>query len=228
MADIVGPRQPGFIDEWMAEKRKGHLQVGFSVEKIGFGKRPAILVIDLQKGQVDKDSVFKGSPAMDRAVRNTKILLEEARKKKVPIFYTVIAYRDDLEDAPLGFRFKIRSLIDSLTYGSRWMEVCDEVEIGEGDILIIKKSQSAFFGTDLISHLVRLGVDTVIVTGMATTGCVRATVNDAFSYGFRTIVPEECVADYDLEGHMSNLCDMQGLLADVVTLKETLDYVAKL
>ena len=184
---------------------------------LGFGERPVILVVDLMKG-----GSMGGLP--ERAVRNTRILLQEARKKNVPIGYTVLAYRSDLKDYPPN---KLASM--KLVMGTESVKVMDEVAPGPEDFVIIKKTNSPFIGTNLLLLLTLMQADTIIVTGRHTSGCIRATAADAFSYGYRTIIPEECVGDgKGLMPHKANLCDLHIRGADVLTLREVLEDLGRL
>jgi len=197
----------------------------FTLRKMGFGKKPAILVVDFQKAFTKRGSPLGGSDLIMKAVKNTKRLLKKARERRVPVFYSVMVYENSKE---MGlFPLKFRN-IDVCKSGSEWAEVDDEVKQEEGDIVIVKKAFSPFFGTPLAVYLHNLGVDTVIIAGCITSGCVRAAAIDSFSHGFRTVIPEDCVGDRALEPHKANLYDMNLRQADVVTLEEVLEYLGNL
>lgn len=187
------------------------------MQVIGYGKRPALLVVDM--------NVTTAEGLVGRAVQNTAVLLQVAREKKIPVIYTLMgSYRPDLKDF---IPIKLAGVSESIA-GTGHARVTDMLK-PEGELVIVKKVNSAFIGTNLLSYLVQSGVDTVIVTGIHTSGCIRATASDCFSYGFKTIVPEECVGDgKGMKPHRANLCDLHVRGADVVPLKEVLQYLGRL
>lgn len=213
---IVEPRQPDFIDGWMKDYYEGPVKL--RTERIGFGKKPALLVIDLQK-----DMKLVGLPG--RAVQNTAILLSKARKTKIPVFYTVIGYRADGKDTTIN---KLGAMVGHLL-GTESVEVHDGVRPSEEDVVLVKKGNSGFMGTDLLMQLTKMGIDTVIIAGCHTSGCIRATATDSYTLGFRTILAEECVGDgKGINPHKANLCDLHIRGADVITLEEILHYLGRL
>jgi len=213
---VVEPRRPDFIEGWMREYYEGPVKL--QTERIGFGKKPAVLVIDLQK-----DMKLVGMPA--RTVRNTSVLLAKAREVAVPVFYTVIGYRADRKDTTLN---KLGAMAGHLL-GTESVEVLDEVKPTKEDVVLVKKGNSAFWGTDLLMQLTKRGVDTLIVAGCHTSGCVRATATDSYTLGLRTVVAEECVGDgKGINPHKANLCDLHIRGADVITLEEVLLYLDRL
>ena len=158
---------------------------------------------------------------IERATINTAALLEVARDADVPVYHTVVVWKDESE---LGhWTIKLPPCAE-ITPGSRWAEV-DERLWDERDVLLPKKWPSFFHGTPLISLLTAANRDTVIVTGCTTSGCVRATTVDAFSYGFRTIVPEDCVGDQGRDAHESNLRDVHRRYAEVTNSSEVASYL---
>ena len=197
-----------------------HQQLGYGSGKIGFGKSPAILVIDFQRCFSDADALLGGGDHVRQAVKNCGRLLEFARSKGIPIIYTVVAYREDKKD--MGWwPVKIPKLCDCLS-GSRWEEVSDEVKPEKGDVVIVKKMPSGFFGTGLLNMLISQNIDTTVITGATTSGCVRATIIDSFSYGFRTIVVDDCCGDQSEAPHRANLTDVANRYADVISLEACL------
>jgi maleamate amidohydrolase len=198
---------------------------GYGQARIEPGERPAVLVIDLQYAFTDPAFPMGGAELVERAVEGTARLLETARGAGVPVYQTVVAWRDDGSDLGL-WPLKLPQLRE-VTLESRWAQV-DERVWEESDVLIVKKWPSFFHGTPLLSLLTAAGHDTVIVTGCMTSGCVRATVVDAFSYGYRTLVPEDCVGDQAREGHESNLRDVHRRYAEVTSSEETIDYLEQL
>jgi nicotinamidase-related amidase len=186
--------------------------------EVGFGRKAAIVVVDLSYGFTDPGCILGAD--LTEVVNHNRRLLDVARDKEIPIFFTSVAYRDDMGDAGV-WREKFPSL-DTLKEGTRDVELDGRLGRRPSEPLIVKKYPSAFFGTALDSELRALGVDTLIVTGATTSGCVRATVVDSLQYGFRTIVPEECVGDRAEAPHRSNLFDMGSKYADVMGVEEVL------
>jgi maleamate amidohydrolase len=197
---------------------------GYGQARIEPGERPAVLVIDLQYAFTDPDFIFGGAELIERATVNTARLLKAARAAGVPVFHTVVEWRDEKE---LGlWTIKLPPCAE-ITPGSRWAEV-DGRLWDESDVLLPKKWPSFFHGTPLISLLTALHRDTVIVTGCTTSGCVRATTVDAFSYGFRTILPEDCIGDQGRDAHESNLRDVHRRYAEVTNSDEVISYLEHL
>ncbi len=192
--------------------------------RVGFGDKPAVLIIDFIVGFTDPSSPL--SAPLDKELESTLQLLAMARSKKVPIAFTTVSYSDHSREADLFIR-KVPSL-KTLKSGSRWVELDPRLKRASDEVLLTKKFASCFFGTHLASYLTSLRVDTLIVAGCTTSGCVRATVVDALQNGFRTIVPMECVGDRASLPHIAYLLDMDAKYADVVTLNESLKYLEKL
>ncbi|MDP3768442.1 MAG: isochorismatase family protein, partial [Dehalococcoidia bacterium] len=152
-----------------------------------------------------------------------------ARERRLPVVWTHVAYLESAEDCGVwGTRSDTPDSLQNIKRGSRRAQLDDRLVVDPRDIVINKRMASAFFETQLASLLVWHKVDTVIVTGGSTSGCVRATVVDSLSHGYRTIVPEECVADKHESPHFANLYDMAVKYADVVAVAEVIDYLAKL
>ena len=194
---------------------------GYGQASIEPGERPAVLVVDLQYAFTDPDFVFGGAEMIERATVNTAELLHAARAAEVPVYHTVVVWKDETE---LGhWTIKLPPCAE-ITPGSRWAEV-DGRLWDDSDVLLPKKWPSFFHGTPLISLLTAANRDTVIVTGCTTSGCVRATTVDAFSYGFRTIVPEDCVGDQGQDAHDSNLRDVHRRYAEVTNSAEVITYL---
>jgi nicotinamidase-related amidase len=189
--------------------------------RVGFGHRPAVLVIDFINGFTDPESPLASE--LGPELEATLTLLEAARAIKLPILFTTTAYDEDMGDAGI-FPLKVPSL-SQLIRGTKWVEIDPRLRRRPSEIVIEKKYASAFFGTPLTSILTDEDVDTLIVTGCTTSGCVRATVVDALQNGFRAIVPKECVGDRSPEQHTANLVDMDGKYGDVVDLAEVLSYL---
>ncbi|MEK9678894.1 MAG: isochorismatase family protein [Rhodospirillaceae bacterium] len=184
----------------------------------GFGERPALLIVDFVNGFADPDAFGGGN--IDGAIANTKRLLAACRKKNVPVAFTRVVYADDGSDAGV-FCLKAPGL-RGLTEDVPASQVVDDLEPIEGEYIVRKTQPSAFFGTSLQSWLTVKKVDTMIVTGCTTSGCVRASVIDSMSYNFKTIVASDCVGDRAIGPHDANLFDMAQKYADLMTADEVM------
>ncbi len=184
--------------------------------KSGFGERPGLLIVDFVNGFADP-AQFGGGNIAD-AVANTRVLLAEAREQQIPIAFTRVVYADDGSDAGV-FCLKAPNLV-TLTEQSPASQVVAELEPRDGEYVFTKTQPSAFFGTNLTAWLISKKVDTVLVTGCTTSGCVRASVIDSMSNNFRTIVVSDCVGDRALGPHEANLFDMEQKYADLMTAAE--------
>jgi nicotinamidase-related amidase len=192
---------------------------------IGFGERPGIVVVDFINGFTDPALPF-GS-ALDDEINATARLLDAARKHRdVPIVFIVTAYEfDDFRDAGL---WKIKQAgITSLRAGTSAVEIDARMGWRPGDEhRIAKKFASAFFGTDLVSRLNGLSIDTILLAGCATSGCVRATAVDGLQNGYRVLVVSEAVGDRDRAAHERSLIEMDAKYADVISLEQAVTYLA--
>ncbi|MDP2727891.1 MAG: isochorismatase family protein [Dehalococcoidia bacterium] len=188
-----------------------------------WGERPAVIVVDMSYAFADSRYPTGSSEMGEPTTRAIRRLLDAARPNGVPIFFTTASisklpaqaghWKANWEVAP--------GLPDP-------MEIVPEIAPREGEVLIAKLRPSAFFGTSLVDMLIYHQVDTVIVTGMTTSGCVRATVVDAFSYNYRVIVPEECSGDRAVLSHKVSLLDMHMKYADVAPLRRVEEYLGRL
>jgi nicotinamidase-related amidase len=158
-------------------------------------------------------------------VSATNELLHLARRDDVPIIFSTVAYDPELQEAGLWIR-KIPSN-EWLVEGSEWVEVDERLDRRQSEMVLVKKYASCFFGTDLAARLVSRRIDTLLITGCTTSGCVRATAVDACSYGFHTIVVEEAVGDRAELPHHASLFDIDAKYGDVVPLAEAAAYLAK-
>jgi maleamate amidohydrolase len=179
----------------------------------GFGVQPALLVVDFVNGFNDPDLFGGGN--IPQAIAQTAVLLAAAREAGVPVCFTRVVYAADGSDAGI-FCLKAPGL-KILTEDHVSSAVVDELAPAPGEYVLRKTQPSAFFGTDLIGWLVQRRVDTLIVTGATTSGCVRATVVDAMSHNFRIIVATDCVGDRALGPHHANLFDMGQKYADLMS-----------
>jgi len=200
--------------------------------RMGFGTRPAVLVIDAQRymvGEEGRDQDWPSSCGVPgrQAVREIARVVGAAQAAGVPCFFTLFEIARDGRD--MGVYQRKRALLDSEHWcleGSRGAAMVPELVPGPLDIVFVKKKPSGFHGTPLLGYLVERGIDTVIVTGGATSNCVRATVFDASSWNFRTIVAQEAVFDRIPVSHAISLFDMDRQFADVTPVDEVLAYLA--
>lgn len=191
--------------------------------KSGFGSKPAVIVVDFVNGFADPDQFGGGN--IGEAINNTAKLLSAARKARVPIAYSRVVYADDGSDVGV-FCLKSPNLA-KLTEGAAGSQIVDALSPEPGDYIVSKIQPSAFFGTNLSAWLIGKGIDTVIVTGCTTSGCVRASVVDSMSYNFKTIVATDCVGDRAMAPHHANLFDMEEKYADLMSLEEIIPLLPK-
>lgn len=192
--------------------------------RIGFGECPCVIVIDFINAYTTEGAAFFGQGVVD-AVTETVDLLAAARAAKVPIIYTKVLYHPSGIDGGL-FVKKVPAL-RALVEGEPLAEIDSRISPTPEDLVIVKNYPSCFFGTSLASTLVGLGVDTVILTGCSTSGCVRAATIDAIQYGYRVIVPRECVGDRHDAPHDANLFDINAKYGDVLSKAEVMAYLEK-
>ncbi|TQM14474.1 isochorismatase family protein [Pseudonocardia kunmingensis] len=198
-------------------------------ERAGFGapvrrgQRPAIVVVDLTHGFTDP-AAPTGADLSD-VVAATAELIEAGRPAGVPVVFTTIAYTPAEADGDDVTWLTKAPGMRALREGSRAVAVDDRLPVDPRDHLITKKGASAFFGTTLAALLAGLRVDTVLVCGATTSGCVRATAVDAVQSGFSVLVPRECVGDRAQSPHEANLFDIQAKYGDVIDVTEAVSYV---
>jgi maleamate amidohydrolase len=190
-------------------------------ESVTLGSRPAVLVVDFSCGFTDPECTL-GSDMTD-AVQETRRVLDAARANGLPVVFTTIGYQPSLKDGGLWLQ-KIPSLGD-LQIGGKWVEIDSRLEPRDDETIVLKKGASAFFGTNLASILISQGVDSIVLCGATTSGCIRATAIDLLQYGYPTIVPRECVADRAQAPHEANLFDINAKYADVVSVDDALGYL---
>jgi nicotinamidase-related amidase len=186
--------------------------------RVGYGQTPAVIVIDFIKGFTAPESPLGAN--YDLEVKETCRLLRTARHYHCPVFFTTTSYGPELQEAGLFIK-KVPSLA-MLLRDSEWIQLDPRLKRRSNEVLIEKHYASAFFGTSLHSMLLVSGVDTLIVVGCTTSGCVRATVVDAMQLGFRPIVPSECVGDRAPEAHRCNLLDIDSKYGDVMPIAEVI------
>ena len=195
--------------------------------RFGFGKKAAIINIDLQRAYTDIDAFATAYQTHPQQIEFINTISTIARSKGMPVIWTHVAYMGNADDAGVwGTRTDTSDSLQNIKVGSERAELDSRLEINhQTDALINKRMASAFHETFLQSLLIWHQVDTVILTGGSTSGCVRASAVDALSRGYRVIVPEECVADKHEIPHFSNLCDMMLKYADVVSVAAVNDWL---
>jgi nicotinamidase-related amidase len=190
-------------------------------QPLSLGVRPAVLVIDFSCGFTDPDCRL-GSD-LTPEVEATRQLLDAARAKGLPVIFTTIGFEPHGRDG--GLWLEKAPALGDLEVGGRWVEIDPRLAARDDEVVLLKKGASGFFGTNLAAVLVSQGVDSVILCGATTSGCVRATAIDLLQHGWPAIVPRECVGDRAQAPHDANLFDIQAKYADVVSLDEALAYV---
>jgi maleamate amidohydrolase len=188
---------------------------------VGTGFNPGIVVVDFQKGFTDAQYPLGGAPLVMRALENTEKLLKVARAFGVPVASCNTAYMNERE-MPY---WKITAVRDTFRHDHPSVALDPRIYDPDYDLVVCKKGPSIFFGTDVANFFTKERVDTVIVTGCNTSGCIRATSIDSFSHRYRTLVPEDCVGDIEEQPHRDNLRDLGRRYVDVVDLQYTLDYL---
>ncbi|HYF88642.1 N-carbamoylsarcosine amidohydrolase [Azospirillum sp.] len=188
--------------------------------RIGFGERPALLVIDFMQGYTTEGAPLY-APGVVSAVAETVELLDAARRTGIPVVHTNIRYHPG-HFADGGMWVRKAPVMKDMVEGNPLAAFCPEVMPRPDEVVISKQYASSFFGTSLAPMLHAMGVDTVVLTGCSTSGCIRATAVDAVQHGFRTIVVRECVGDRHDGPHEANLFDIDSKYGDVVNKQEAL------
>lgn len=207
----------------MAQATAARNYAGVWDSRLGFGKKAALLVIDLLQGYTLKSSPLF-APGVVTAVGEMPALLRAARAKKMPVIHTRVLYNPpDFADG--GVWIKKAPVLKSLVPGNKYARFCKGMEPGKGELVIVKNYASCFFGTTLAATLTAMGVDTVLITGCTTSGCIRASAVDAVQHGFRPIVVRECVGDRHDGPHEANLFDINAKYGDVISKAEAMQYI---
>lgn len=176
----------------------------------------------MTKGFIDSNSPL-GFECNDLIESNQR-LINAFRERELPIFFTTTIYSKDSEATV--FRRKIPDL-NILSKDSEWVEFTAKIKPNSSEFIIEKNHASAFFNTNLYSELMLMGVDTVVITGVTTSGCVRATAVDGLQNNFNTIVVQDCVGDRNLNSHEVNLHDLNAKYADIVSSRELILEIEK-
>jgi nicotinamidase-related amidase len=188
---------------------------------LGLGRKPALIVVDMINGFTDPECPL-GYSCPDVIAANAS-LLQVFHKCGLPVYFTTVIYHN--KDEARVFRDRLPAL-NILTPDSNWVKVDKRLEMQPEDELIEKRWASAFHRTGLEQRLREQGVDSLVVTGLTTSGCVRATVVDGLQYDYRVVVPREAVGDRNSEAHQANLFDLNAKYADVVPLAEVISALA--
>jgi nicotinamidase-related amidase len=191
-------------------------------ESVTLGSSPAVLVVDFSCGFTDSACAL-GSD-LTAPVEATKRLLDAVRAKGVPVIFTTIGFEPSKRDS--GIWLQKAPALAELELGGPWVEIDPRLERRDDEPIVVKKGASAFFATNLVAILMSQRVDSVVLCGATTSGCIRATAIDLLQYGFPTLVPRECVGDRAQAPHEANLFDIQAKYADVVALADALAYIA--
>ncbi len=207
----------------MAESRENNYKGVFD-GRVGFGETPAVIVIDFIRAYTTPGEAFFAEGVVD-AVRESFELLAACREAGVPIIYTTVLYHPSGVDGGL-FVKKVPAL-RKLVAGEPMAEIDPSIPPAADDLVIAKNYPSPFFGTSLASTLFTLGIDTTILIGCSTSGCVRAAAIDSIQYGFRVIVPRECVGDRHDGPHDASLFDINAKYGDVLPKSEVIGLVRK-
>ena len=205
-------------DDGLAEDYR---QAGFS-NRLGFGEHPALVVVDFCQAYLDPDSpLYAGvEDAREACIR----ILAAARNAQIPVLHTRVEFQPGGADGGIFFR-KVAAL-ECFVRGNPLGAYGEGLEPADDEVVVVKQYASGFFGTSLASTLTSQGVDTLIITGVSTSGCVRATALDACQHGFIPIVVRDACGDRDQRVHEANLFDLDAKYADVVSEQEVLDFLA--
>lgn len=205
----------------MATQEKNYEGVWDS--RLGFGEKSAIIVIDLLQGYTTEGSPLY-APGVVECVQQMPDFLDLARAKGVPIIHTQVRYTTpNYEDG--GVWVRKAPVLRDLVEGNPYAAFCEEVIPQPGEVVITKQYASAFFGTSLVATLNGLRVDTLIITGCTTSGCIRATAVDAVQHGYRPICVRECIGDRHEGPHEANLFDINAKYGDVISKAEAMEYL---
>lgn len=221
-------------ESFLTEQDRAVIARGRFGRRMGFGARPAVIVIDAQRYMVGEDGNDADWPSScgqigRLAVAEIAKVVSAAQAARVPCFFT--QFELDRGGSDMGVYRRKRDLLKSDHWclaGSTGAQLVPQVQPGSDDIVFVKKKPSGFHGTPLLGYLVERQVDTVIIVGGATSNCIRATVFDASSFNLRAIVPHEAVFDRIPISHAISLFDMDRQFADVVGVDEVLTYLRRL
>ena len=200
----------------------GFQRSGYGNRAVGFGARPAVLLVDFQRSFTDPEFPMGRSDHVSAAVDCSVRLSRAAKDAGAPVAACSVGWACDDERA----RWKVSSVYSDMSLGDRGLDLDPRLD-GLVDYEFRKTAPSMFFGTPLVTWLTRQAIDTVLIGGATTSGCVRATINDAFSHGFRTIVVADCCGDQEADAHEANLRDVGRRYADIVSIDEACAALAE-
>ncbi|HIE1230900.1 N-carbamoylsarcosine amidohydrolase [Serratia marcescens] len=195
-------------------------------QRIGFGRRPALLAIDFMQAYTTEGAPLF-APGVVSAVEESRELLACARRTGIPVIHTHIRYHAG-HFADGGLWVKKAPVMKGMVEGNPLAAFCPPVAPLGDEVVLSKQYASAFFGTALAPLLVAQGIDTLLMIGCSTSGCIRASAVDAVQHGFRAMVVRECVGDRHPGPHEANLFDIDSKYGDVVHKREALDYLNRL
>ena len=191
--------------------------------RLGFGDSPALILVDFVQAYFDESCPLYAG--VDDALASAKRILSAARDAALPIVYTHVVYQEGGADG--GVFYRKAPVLENFIVGNPMGNWADGLQPAEGEIVVSKQYPSAFFGTSLADDLHALGVDTAIITGLTTSGCVRATCVDAMCHGFAPIIVSDACGDRHEAPHKANLFDMNAKYGDVIREQEVLDHLEK-
>ena len=189
--------------------------------RLGFGQRPALILVDFVQAYFDQDCALYAG--VEDALASALRVREAARAAGIPVIYTNVVYDEDGADG--GVFFKKAPVLRNFIAGNPMGDWPSGLQPADGELVISKQYPSAFFGTSLAATLKDMDIDTLIITGVTTSGCIRATCVDTMSHGFIPIIVEDACGDRREEPHAANLFDMNAKYADVVNEAAALDYL---
>jgi len=208
------------MTDWQKQTGEDYRRKGLA-NRMGFGQHPVLLIVDFINGFTDPSTPLGGD--LTKEMARTAELMNRFRAVHLPVVFTTIAYEPDLRDA--GMWIKKVPALHILKRGTRMVEIDARVQPHSGERIVEKKFASAFFGTDLHNYLSGLGIDTIVMTGCTTSGCIRASAIDAIQYGYHCAVVRDAVGDRASGPHESNLFDIDAKYGDVVSSAQATDYL---
>ena len=224
MTEVIGTRM--IDDGRTAREIFEEVMANPARKKFGFGSKLAVVNVDFQQAYTDIDSFATAYETDPRQIEYTNTISRMARDRGMPVVWTRVAYKADAGDAGVwGTRSDTPDSLQNIKYDSPRHQLDPRCDIGPDDLQFTKRMPSAFFETQLPSYLTWHRVDTVVVTGGSTSGCVRATAVDSLSHGYRTVVPIETCADKHESYHFANLTDLQLKYADVEPVQAVIDWL---
>ncbi len=188
-----------------------------------WGQRPALLLVDFAQAYFEPTSPLYGGEGCLNALTHAKTLLAQARATRTPVIFTEVRYIKGGADG--GVFYRKTPPLKVLEWGNPLGDLTPELASNPDEIMVTKQYPSAFFGTSLAATLTAMQIDTVLLSGLTTSGCVRATCVDSMSHGFITLVVGDACGDRADRPHQSNLFDMSAKYADLITIPEAADYL---